>query len=112
MYSKVLESLERLGQDASDNLLFHATRPAVPHNICSAALVHEAEGNVKFVAGHPGAPDSQDVGVFGERHESGFSMQQIERTWGEGVQVEYFQCTGDSIGQVGRTVIVDWTIGC
>lgn len=42
----LLQALKGLSEDAAYNLLFHATRPSILHDIGSTPCVHETESNV------------------------------------------------------------------
>jgi hypothetical protein len=77
----ILEALEGLTQDTADYILLHASWPAIAHDVSGASFVHEAQGDVEFVAIHPRTTDTQDVGVFGKGHEGCFALEE-----GEGVR--------------------------
>lgn len=59
-----LETVQGLFEHALYDFLLHATRPCIPHDVCSTAFVHETEGNVEFVAVDPASADTEDVWVL------------------------------------------------
>ena len=59
-----LESFEGLSQNAADDFLFHAARPAVAHNVSSTAFVHQTKSDAESVTSHPRTPDAQDIGML------------------------------------------------
>ncbi len=42
----ILDAFEGLLENAFDNLLLHASSPAVLHDICGTSCVHKTESNV------------------------------------------------------------------
>src|SRR5438552_130894 len=95
-----LEAFQSLFEDAADDVFVHATGPSITHDVCCATLAHETESDVELVAVHPRATDTEDVGMFGERHEGGLAFEKAERVGWKGVEVEDFEGTG-SRGRTG-----------
>jgi hypothetical protein len=87
----ILEAFKSLFKNASANFFVESVWKAVAHDVCDAAALHETHCDEELVAGHPGAADAKDVGMFREGHELGLALEELERLEGEGIEVDDFE---------------------
>jgi hypothetical protein len=89
----LLETLEGLLEDATDDLLLHATGPCIVHDVCGTSCVHEAESDVYFMAVQPASSDAKDVWMLGEGHELCLPLEKAQRALWKSVEVENLEGT-------------------
>lgn len=52
---------------------------------------------MQFMSLDPASSHSEDVRVFGKRHQLGLAFEETEGMWGQFVEVEDFERAGDGV---------------
>ena len=74
----LLQALKGLSKDAAYDLLFHATRPSILHDIGGTPCVHETESDVQLVTVQPASSDTKDIRVLRKGHQLSFPLKEAQ----------------------------------